>query len=81
MVVDNIYRLKRLEEYQNWLKTANVGGKFIYHMGFSPQDTYISAHVAAQVYRDYENGYVVPFCKRKAPHIFDFIAVRLSKKI
>ena len=74
------YQIKKSNEYVNWLRDAKKGDKFTYHIGLSPQESYISCHVAAEVYKDYQEGYVFPFRIRKGPGIFEFIVVRSGKK-
>jgi hypothetical protein len=78
---DKKYQIKKLDDYNTWLNTAKAGGRFIYHVGLSPQESYVASRVAAQIYVDYTGGLVFPFSVRKAPHIFEFLVVRSSKKI
>lgn len=78
---DNAARLKKLHQYLDWLRTARKGGKFTYHIGLSPQESYIASNLAFRIYNDYEEGLVFPLRIRKGPGIFEFIVIRSSKKV
>ena len=78
---DKIYQIKKLDEYDTWLNTAKAGGKFTYHIGLSPQESFVAQRVAARVYKDYTDGLVYPFSVRKGPHIFEFLVVRSKKNV
>ncbi len=77
---DPVLKAMKLQEYLDWIKTAAKGGRYTYHVGLSPQESFIAATVSSRIYQDYLDGLVFPFAIRKAPHIFEFIVVRTSKK-
>ena len=54
---DNNLKAKKTQEYLDWIKAASRGGRFTYHIGLSPQETFISSAIAALVHRDYEDGF------------------------
>lgn len=77
---DNAARLKKLHQYLDWLRTAKKGSRFTYHIGLSPQESFVASNLAFRIYHDYEEGLVFPVRIRKAPSIFEFIVIRSSKK-
>lgn len=76
----NSIKHKKINEYLEWIEDACYGDQYIYHKGISPTESFIASLLARKVYKDYEKGLVYPISVRKAPFIFDFIAIRSSKK-